>query len=179
MDDIEDFINKNRKEFDDQGPDKMKMWSNIEKELPSLQSTNVYILPKRYLKIAATLLVACLIASLLFLVPNSDQAKQSFAEKSELQDINSHYSRLIAAKLYQVQQSDKLSDADKKEFFDYFQELEDECASLEVDLEMNIDNEEVLTAIIENYRQRINLLEKLLTRINRSKNNNDEQGISI
>ena len=179
MEDIEDFINKNRMKFNDQRPDKMKMWSKIEKNLPSPRSTPVFILPKKYLKIAAALLIACMIVSLLIIVPDYNQSGQSFAEKTELQDINSHYSRLIAAKLYQIQQSDKLTEDDKKEFFDYFNELEEECASLEADLEMNIDNEEVLTAIIENYRQRINLLEKLLTRINRSKNKYDEQGISI
>jgi hypothetical protein len=179
MDDIEDFIRSNKESFEEQVPDRLKIWANIESQLPKKQEKLRFLNAKVALKIAASLLFLCVVGGILFQSVKTNDMALLQHEQEELTDINSYYSQLISHKVAQVKSSVHLTDADKTEFLRYFDELEEESRRLEKDLELNIDNEHVLAAIVENYRQRLDLLENLLNRLNRSKEKEDEKSISI
>ena len=179
MDELERFISHNREAFDDRRPDKIKMWEKIEQQLPQTPRAKRFSLVNRFMRIAASLLLLALLGSVLFIQSKSDRSTNMIAEQEELQDINSYYNQLIDYKVRQVKTSVALSEADKREFLDYFKELETECEALEKDLALQFDNEQVLSAIVENYRQRLNLLENLLRRLNQTKVKNDEKSILL
>ena len=48
-------------------------------------------------------------------------------------------------------------------------ELDAEYLALKKEMETNLDNEQVLEAIVANYKKRIELIEKLLERLNETK----------
>ena len=179
MDELEKFVRSSRDSFDDKAPDSLKMWSRIESRLPKSQATVRRFQTKRILGIAASFIVLCLVGAVVFQSIQINQMSQTQESNEELVDINKYYTQLISHKVQQVQSSNRLSDADKIEYLQYFDELERESKRLEKDLELNIDNELVLGAIVENYRQRLNLLENLLNRLHRSKEKENEKSISI
>ena len=177
MEELEEFVRKNRNDFDGQRPRKEKMWAHIEQQLPEQgevkrpnNSTRIWFLTIIVLLFAA-------VGGVLFI--QSKKPAIMMVQQEELHDINSYYTQLISYKVEQVKTSMELSEEDKEEFLEYFQELENECKKLETDLTQQLDNEQVLGAIVENYRQRLNLLENLLRRLNNTKVKSDEKSILL
>ena len=179
MDEIEKFIRENRAAFDDRRPNRMKMWKEVEQKLTAKKPARRFRLSGQWISLAASVFLVAVIGGILIIQSNSNKPAMMIAEQEELQDINSYYNQLISYKVQQVKTSDALSQADKEEFLDYFKELETACESLEQDLALQFDNEQVLSAIVENYRQRLNLLENLLQRLNQTKVKQDEKTILL
>lgn len=159
-------------------PDRMKIWSVIENELHGGKRKSGITISFRKLAIAASFILISLAAGLFYYQTN--QQMQTIAlEQNELRDINVYYTQLINYKIEKVKANSELSEDDKEEFLQYFEELERECQKLEIEFKVGLDNEVVLEAIVNNYRQRLNLLENLLNRLNRSKEYKDENSISL
>lgn len=177
MEELEDFISKNKKVFDSEEPDAYKIWSAIEKGLPSQTKPKTKTFSLKRLSMAAAFIVLCLCSGIVFLNQNNND--MLVAQQNDLNDINSYYSQLIGYKITKVKSSQGLSEQEKQEFFNYLNELDKERIKLENDLMQNVDNEEVLSAIVDNYRQRLHVLENILQRISRSKIKEDEGSISL
>ncbi len=183
MDSFEKHIKKNKAFFDEKAPNSRKMWEHIEAELdkgehshdnePKLGSTIVGMI--------LLLLVLVGIGLGINHVVESNKAPVLMAHNAseELNAIDHHYTRLVGLKIDQLRQSEQLSDLEKEDFLEYIEELTNEQSELKVKLEKNINNEEVLEAIIENFNQQIKLIQQLLERVNHTNNIQDETGIYI
>ncbi len=178
MDELENFVQKNRSAFNMHKLDKLKMWSVIESQLPVQKFRSSPFISRRYIGIAAGIALICSFAFIVFSISQNPSGLAN-KERKELNDINSYYSKLINYKLDQVKINPHLSESDKAEFINYFISLEKESDELENELSLDIDNQLILAAIIENYRTRLELLENLLLRLNRSKQREHEKSISI
>lgn len=179
MDELEKFMQDNRENFDHKAPNSLKIWNKLNDQLGETKSAKKRSYPWGFLKIAASVLVIFSFAGFLFFGSNSSKTNDSYAENQELNDVNNYYTKLIDYKITELNSSDLLSDLDKQEFLEYFEELDQECMTLENELKLQVDNEEILIAIIENYRQRLNLLENLLSRLDKSKIQNNEKSILL
>jgi len=180
MDDFEKNIRKNRQEFGGERPNREKMWANIEKRLPAPESKIIPLWKRTGFRIAAGFLIVLGFAALLFTAnSNADQAGLAIQESNEMLEINMHYKKLVDLQLRKLEANQTLTASDKKEFIQYISDLEKENDSLKKELEDNLDNQEVLKAIISNYKKQIDLIEKLLERLDQPKTNKDETGISI
>ena len=179
MDNFEKHIRENAAEFDEYMADKEKMWANIAGELKTETRKAIPLWRSPMLKMAATLLLFLGIASVIVLQvfgPTNDEIQ--YASK-ELLDIDMHYKGLVSYQVQLVKDNPNLSEEDKTEFLSFMDELDAEYEQLRLEMNKNLDNEQVLEAIVSNYKQRIELIEKLLKQINESKVIDDDYGYTL
>jgi len=178
MDEFEKNIRENREFFDEPAPDKMKMWANIESRLPIREEKKVIPLWKRSsIRIAAAVLF--LVGTLFLWTNDSGQDKMVQTDSSEIEVLDSHYGKLVALQINKLRNSSELSSEEKEDFLKYIDELNQEQKQLKEELGTNLNNEEILEAIVRNFNQQINLIEQLLDRLSQSKLKQDDHGISI
>ncbi len=179
MDNFEKHIRENTAEFDDHKVDKEKMWANIAGELKTEAPKVIPIWRSPVLKVAANLLILLGIASFVALKvfgPTNDESQ--YASK-ELLDIDMHYKGLVSYQVQLVNDNPNLTEEDKAEFLSFMDELDAEYEELRLEMQKNLDNEQVLEAIVSNYKQRIELIEKLLKQINDSKIQDENYGYTL
>jgi len=178
MDDFEKNIKDNLEFFNEPAPDKMKMWANIESQLPEVEEKKVIPLWRRSaLRVAAGIIL--LVGMTLFFLSRGTHPVIAQEQSTEISELNNHYGKLVALQIDKLKNSDDLSTEEKEEFLKYIEELNQEQKHLKEELVTNLNNEEILEAIIRNFNQQINLIEQLLNRLNQSKIKNNDQGISL
>ncbi len=174
MDKFEKHIRENKNLFDEHKADTDRLWANIE---TALEDTTVVEEPKRFwqnnfLKIAASIVIVFGLFALSnnFSTPNKNVVGQEFS------DIESHYEALVTYQVNLVHKNTKLSNEDKEEFLSFMNELDEEYEFLKKEFQKDINTEQILEAIVLNYKKRIELIENLLKQINNSDktNTNDE-----
>ena len=171
MDQLEKFITENKDSFNEHKADKAKMWKAIAVELEQPKSRVMPLWRKLPFQIAAGLLILLGIAGVYNL--NTQKTPVNYANK-ELQQIDSYYQNIVETQVELVKNDKHLSAKNKEEFLKFMVELDREDAALKLDLADNLDNQQVLSAIIKNYKKRIELIENLLNQINESKKDTHE-----
>lgn len=178
MDNFEKHIRENRVLFDEHKADRNKLWANIEAKLDEPKPRVISLWKSPMLRIAASILILLGVAGIIGLshLDNGGSNEQASFVSKELQDIDMHYQSLVSYQVQLVQKNQKLSEADKAEFLSFMDDLDKEYEQLRLELRNNMDNEIVLQAIISNYKKRIELIEKLLQQINKTKLTDDDNG---
>ena len=95
----------------------------------------------------------------------------------ELADAEVYYSSLYGEKLEMIQSSGVQLD---EEIYADLHSMDSVYKDLKTDLKDNVDNEEVVQAMLENYRMRVQILERILQQIEEKEGNNttnDERSI--
>jgi hypothetical protein len=173
---LEDFMREHSAEFDLHEPD-MALWNKIEKDIAPKKSISW----RYYISRAA---VVIFIFGASFLVQQLWFKKGSGIIKPkqeavnliipELQEAEIYYSGLISEKLEEVKPLLTENPSLEKELRSDLGELDSIYAGLKNDLKDNIANDEVIEAMIQNYRLRISILEDMLTYLK-----SDDQNDSI
>lgn len=179
MDPIEKHIVENKDLFERPFNNENKLWSRIESELETGSKTKW---TKPYLKMIIAFLVLLVIVLVGFLyVQNSKLAAHSYADNrdQELEDISNHYGKQVAFEIGRLENTKTLSVLEKKEFLAYIDELNQEQNDLKDALNDNINNEEILDAIVQNFNQQIKLINQLVDRLQNQEKNTYESGISM
>jgi len=168
QDRLESFVNENRHEFDQLEPSD-RMWEAIsgqlnEKPKPKIRKFS-------WMKIAAVLVLALAIPSVIYQVKFSDQKQSAKAvqvdpEVQELIEAEAFYAVEVSGKLAEIQKCYKVHPELKMEIEGDLNELESMYISLKSDLKENISNKEVIEAMIENNRNRMKLVDDVLEQIN-------------
>ena len=183
-DKLEQFILDNRQGFDSEEPS-ADLWAGINKRKPEKKSIS---LNWKTIGMRAAAVVVIFISSYYFHDFMNDTDVQLTADTKSIQnEDNPLYKDFLEAELYYTSQISYK----KQEFFsltsnspalqkDINQELEnlDELfKDLKDDLSDNADNQEVIQAMIQNYRIKLDILEDLLNQIKstQDKNNDDEE----
>lgn len=180
MDEFEKNIRKNNEAFVGRKPNREKMWADIESRLPASEAKRIPLWKNKKLRFAAGFLLLFGLAGILFSTMGN-RSSNELADNTpvELLEINMHYKKLVDFQIKQLHASDKLSKGEKKEFIAYILELDKENNQLKSELQNNLDNQEVLEAIIGNYKQQIEIIERILDRLNNSQKKNEDEGITI
>jgi len=167
---IKQFIEENRAAFDTEEPPQM-VWENVEKTLPRKR-----IHLSRIVRMAAAVALILGLGIVIgrYVTPQSETGLA-------LSDISQEYAELEGFYTQQINQKIDLLEAQKpndKALID-IQELEKEFDILKKDLDRtNASDEQIIHAMIENYRTKIDILERVLNRINHStKATNNEKDI--
>lgn len=183
MDNFEKHIRENASEFDEHKADKEQLWAKIAVELKDdgPKGAKVVMLWKSPLmRIAASIVLILGIAGIIGLtVFGSGSSGETQYASKELLDIDMHYQGLVSYQVQLVKDNPNLSEEDKTEFLSFMDELDSEYAQLRLEMRNNLDNERVLEAIVSNYKQRIELIEKLLKQINDSKIQDEDYGYTL
>lgn len=167
---FEKFIRDNREDFDFREPDP-RLWKKIESGIRPRRIINWKTIVSRA---AVVLIIFAASYWVHDLIENKGRivAGKRSQEKPagqiiipELQEAELYYSGLISEKLEEVKPILASCPGVEEELNTDMSELDSLYSSLKADLKDNVANQEVIEAIIENYRLRIAILEELLTEL--------------
>ena len=200
MDKLKNFIDNNRHEFETlKAPD--TLWDGISQQLeqakpPAEKKESNAVKTTKVVKMysfsrPALIRVAASVAILLTLGFGwvgfqMSKMNNDVVQNSQLSETEQYYDKIFQAKLVELKkyEQDDLYDPD---LLIDIQELEQIYNDLRNDLKEDANNEQVIEAMIRNYRIRIELLERMLEEIKTKKNpkqknnnlNKDETGEHI
>jgi len=179
MDPLEDFIQNNKAAFSDPLESKERIWRAIEQDMELKEKPLVRQLYWRRWVVAASLVLGIALGAV-WLNGAFRQIELASSSKSlEVLEIDAYYQKMINAKSVQVRQSSSLTDSQKSEIRNYLQRLQSESQELELELGKNVNNVQIIQAIIKNYRERLEIMENLLDRSVEQNSNKYERNISI
>lgn len=157
---LENFVRENREGFDYKAPP-ADLWAKVETGLPAKQRR---IIPWRKLSIAAGFLILLGIVGTWSYNQGMQQGTiNSLAEiSSELGEVEKHYQTEIKNKMTLLAAYNK-----EDEVKGDFKEMEEFLNELKLDLKDTPKNERevVIQAMIANYQSRVDLLERVLDRL--------------
>jgi hypothetical protein len=162
MDNLEEYIRQNRESLDRYNPPS-SVWNKILRNI-RLEKSPVY----KWLSIAAMLIFIIGSSAFLFKLgylskSNGSIVLRSTQNNNQLEETEIYYNNLINS-LYREATPFLTSNPEiKKEFVTDISHLDSICVEIKNDLKDNISNQEVVEALIQNYRIKIYLLEDMLT----------------
>lgn len=187
-DKLEQFIIDQRDEFDDLEPNPA-IWDRIGKKEPKVISINW---TKTLVRVAAVFVI--FVSSYIFFDYVTTQHSGMQLAENETEDTESTemYQELVEAEYYYSSQIEQ-----KKEEFYYLAkndsplrnevtmeltELDKVFQELKNDLKDNADNEEVVVAMIQNYRLKLEILEEIMGQLESAKDNtkdNENESVNL
>jgi len=178
MDKLEEYIKKNREDLDKHDPSP-NLWKEIRKSLQKGRSENI-----RWLSAAAMTAVILTTAALFYVWENKSNSvntgrkNETFLMKfnPQLKETEIYYNNLVN-ELYNEASPMLASYPDlEKELFSDLSQLDSICEDIKNDLKDNIANQEVIEAMVNNYRIKIRILQDLLDllRLNENDPEKDE-----
>lgn len=150
---LENFVRDHRQEFDVFEPGE-SLWKGIERQIELRKRTRLTYILTRVAAVAAIFILSFTIQKYFF--TNNEVVIP------ELQEAEVYYSGLIHMKMEQLQSGLSANPELEKELKTDMMELDSIYSSLKEDLKDNIANQDVLEAMIENYRLRIDILEEMV-----------------
>jgi hypothetical protein len=175
MDKLEKFVTEHRNEFDIYEPDP-ELWNKIHRP----NSRGNYLI-SWFWKAAVILLVfgASYLAHIHIkntrhIVMKGDNMNPASATP-ELAETEKYYSGLIQTKLTEVQKVLASYPELKKDLRNDLAELDSIYRDLRKDLKENVSNQEVIEAMIQNYRLKLKLLEQIQQELQNQSDNNHKR----
>lgn len=191
-DKLEDYIKNHKDEFDTLEPSK-DLWNGIGgKALPVMEVKNELVTPKRVrlnsLKWITRVAAAILIFTGSYYFHDYRSNKELIAENENPSAQNSQlYNTLMEAEYYYTAQigmeQERLysltvgNSPIREEIQNELKELDKEFNALKEDLKDNLDNEEIIAAMIQNYRIKLGILQDMMMQLQQDKkvkNSDDE-----
>jgi hypothetical protein len=184
QDNLEKFIRSNRAEFDVFEPGEA-VWDRIRKPVPKM----IWLNWKTVLWRAASVVVIFTTSWFLHDWVQKDKSselvrQESVYDSADLEQVNV----LIEAEVYYTSQINSareeivlLTGNDKDLMNDIntdMVELDKVFEELKRDLKDNSDNEEVIEAMIQNYRIKLEVLDEILTQLKKSRGSNNKNNLS-
>lgn len=176
MDKLEEHIRKNREALDRYRPSSDIM-KKIKRELKSERT--IY---SRWLSIAAMVIVILGTAVLLFR-PESKMSENNkniskydrkANQNPQLKETEIYYNNLVNSLFIEANPLLTKYPEIKNELNTDISQLDSICSEIKKDLKDNIANQEVIEALIQNYRLKINLLEDMLLVLKENENSKEK-----
>ncbi len=171
---LEDFVRQHREEFDLREPDP-SVWLKINPaNAPVMKGQG----PLRWLRVAAAIAVIFAGSSvgIYYLTGGSSEADLYSDEVYiEMQETEEFYTRMVSER-YNELKPFLASDPMANEMLTAdFEELDQVYRELKNDLKDNISNTEVIEAMVQNYRLKLEILEDLLNQLKEKENQDYEK----
>ncbi|GEM_PF-1158294 len=180
-DELKKYVDKDRASFDVYDEDLSGLWGQIEQRLESHTTSDDKVVKKKttlgyLLRVAAMLILVSAVGMTIWLQSTNSRSDNILYRISpELAEAEAFYNDLIAEKLTIIQAS--LPDSD---FYQAdFNMLNEAYDDLKKDLKDNADNEEVVQAMITNYKIRLSMLERILEELDKDKDEEADQHINL
>lgn len=163
---LENFIRDNRDDFDSKLPS-VDLWDKIESQLSEKESRRFNVW-KLTASIAAVLVIA--LAGAFFLNKDSGNDRRfaniSDPEMKNLLETEAFYSEKVSSKINEIEKCYKIYPDLKVDIENDLNELDNMYKELENDLKDNFYNKEVIEAMIQNNRLRLEMVDRVLDQIN-------------
>jgi hypothetical protein len=166
MKQLEGFIRENRDSFDSELPSD-ELWGKIEDKLN--KNTSKRYLQHRIVWAVAAILVVALITTIL--VEPKENAMERFGsnidpEMKELLETEAYYAVMVSGKMTEIERCYQIYPELKSDIEADLQELDLMYKELKNDLNDNFYNREVIEAMIQNNRVRLEMVNRVLDQIN-------------
>lgn len=177
MDKLEEHIRRNREDLDRYSPP-TGIWRRIRKELKKKKS-----MMRLWISTAAMIVVVLGIAIALFRPvyrwSNTNSEKHNDEEHTQLdpqlKETEIYYNNLVNSLYKEATPLLTKNPEIKKELNSDLSHLDSICVDLKKDLKDNVSNQDVIEALIQNYRIKINILEDMLTVLKANENNPEKE----
>jgi len=162
---LEDFMRDNRDDFDSELPS-LDLWDKIESKLEKKEKGK-----HKFLKIAsaiAAVLVLAIVGTYM-LKPQSDNNRYANITDPELKNLletEAFYAQKVSLKVGEIQKCYKIHPELKMDIENDLNELDNMYRELEKDLDDNLYNREVIEAMIQNNRFKLEMVDRVLNQIN-------------
>ena len=176
-DKLEEFVFENIEAFDEYEANP-KIWTGIQSQISAPKKLNLKRIGLRIAATIAIFIASYFVNSIIFnnqqqTILSSENTELEF-EKSEniklLLDAEAYYSSKISTLSSNVFQLSSDKPEIRTDIETEFLELDNIFKELKHDLKDNAANEEVLQAMIQNYRIKLEILTEILEQLNKSKN---------
>jgi len=168
MDELERLILKNRKDLDPYDPDP-GVWRRI---IISLRRRKIVLY--RWLSAAAIIILALGGAFIIYsrAEMNNPAFASARAQHQEMRETEIFYANLLNS-LYREAEPFLTNQPEiKSELYNDMERIDSLCAEIRKDLKDNISNQEVIEALVQNYRIKIRILEDMLVVLKENKDYN-------
>lgn len=174
---LEEFILDNRSDFDDQVP-AAENWNKIKANIKPVRNINW---TARLVRVAAAVVI--FVSSYIFIdyTFNENRSSMGYAGQSN-QEMYENIPVLVEARAYYSGQIRHMEDEVfrmagenspiREEITIEFEELDKVFTELKADLQDDAANEEVIEAMIQNYRIKLQILEEILIQLKNADENN-------
>jgi len=169
MDKLEKYITDNREGLDRHIPDP-EIWMHIKKNNPNSRLTI-----RRFISYAAAVVILCG-STLLYLGLNNRNAYAT--SNPELLESELFYAGKVESLINKAKPLFTSNPELKNELMLEISMLDSIYADLKKDLKDNVSNNEVIEALILNYRVKIEILEEMLDILENDRHNDEEKKIS-
>jgi hypothetical protein len=168
---LEKFILENREEFDFREPDP-GLWNKIKSGIRPRKKIRFGYVLSRVAAVLLIFIISYMINRFIYEgFPKISFSKDRETEIPELREAENYYTGLLNEKLDEIKPILSACPSLEKELNYDLNQLDSIYRELKNDLKDNIANQEVIDAMIQNYRLRISILEEVLSEI---KPDNDE-----
>lgn len=176
-DELKKYVDDKRESFDVYDEDLSGLWDGIDQRLDQ-DSKQIKKSPFRYVWRAAAILLLVSATALAVLMQSRTGVSEEmmlYRISPELAEAEAFYNDLIAEKLSIIQTSIPDNDFYQADI----EMLNGAYRELKKDLKDNADNQEVVEAMIANYKIRLTMLERILQEIDKGKDEEADQHINL
>lgn len=174
MDDLKKWVNENREDWEVYHTDYDPLWADIEKRIDRENKKAVKRMLIRVMKVAATVVVLSLIGLYALLYNQGYDHSAGFAlheVSPEMAETEFYYSSMVNEKMERIKMSGVEISPD---VFGELSSLDSAYQDLMKDLNDGAGSEEVVEAMVQNYRIKLFILEKILEELNNEEDENTE-----
>lgn len=177
-DELKIFTDQHRESFEQYSLDLDDTWKDIEEKLDQLDGKSYHFPWGNLLKVAAVIIVMFAVGIGFFInsqrISYNNNGIALHNISSDLADTEAFYSSQIEEKLKMIEVSQGNVDTEVNMQMEI---LDEEYKSLKNDLKDNADSEEVINAMIEYYRLKLGMLEKILEEVQKNDENKDYEEV--
>lgn len=160
MDRLENFIRKHRDDLDILVPSQ-RVWKNIDKRSAK---------KRIYYYISAAAILILIMGSALIIFRNSENRLHLNETDQQLKETELYYNNLINSLYDEAEPMLTGYPELNNELTSDFVRIDSLCIEIKKDLKDNVANQEVITALIQNYRIKIRILEEMLMLLKENEN---------
>jgi len=163
-DSFEKFVNENREQFDNLEPD-ISVWKRLRRDLPEKRGFSWKVFLRRAAVVTIIFAASYFANEMIHRFNNGSLATGSKKGIPGLKEAEAYYTGLVNQQLDELKPVMENCPSLREELDYDMSELDRVYADLKSDLNDNMANQEVIEAIIENYRLKITILEDILSEL--------------
>jgi len=167
MDSLERFVKENRKNLDRYEPSD-RVWEQIEGQ-------KILISRKLIISVSAAAILFVVISSAMLLYTSAQRKTRMSGIPGELREMEYFYNSMASTLYLKAKPMLTGHPEIEKELENDLQRIDKICIEIKRDLNDNVDNQEVIEALIQNYIIKIHILEDMLRILNENEDNTEKQ----
>ncbi len=174
MDKLEKFISENRDKLDRYSPAE-KVWDNIDKRIRNKNISFQHV----FSRAATVLAITALSFMVYYFISTGNEKDSSFKEEiymsADLKETELYYTIKVNGLLEKTMPLLIDKPDLEKDLMNDMSELDNICQEIKSDLRDNVRNEDVIEALIRNYRAKVEILEEMLTALGEEEHENQNK----